>query len=345
MSNKLYPRLLGWCALAVLSAGSAGAWDYEGHRVINQLALASLPTNFPAFVLAADQRERVAFLSGEPDRWRNNAGLSLRHANGPDHYIDLEELKLCDLTPAQLPPLRYTFVSLFSQARAAHPERFNPIDPESDRDQTRELTGSLPWTIVECTEKLESCFSYLKTFERAGGTPAEIANARADVVYVMGVMGHYVGDGSQPLHTTIHFNGWVGDNPHGYTTRHTFHTWIDGGYFRKIGEPELQKLAGQIHPARPVGEAGVQDGLFRAVVAYLVEQNKLVEPLYQLEKDGKLSGEGEPGLAGRPFLEDQLIKGGQMLGNLWLTAWQEAPEDTFLRIQLEQRRATNTGGK
>ena len=39
----------------------------------------------------------------------------------------------------------------------------------------------------------------------------------------MGVMGHYVGDGSQPLHTTVHFNGWVGDNPKGYTTKQTFH--------------------------------------------------------------------------------------------------------------------------
>ena len=27
----------------------AGAWDYEGHYIINQLALASLPANFPAF--------------------------------------------------------------------------------------------------------------------------------------------------------------------------------------------------------------------------------------------------------------------------------------------------------
>lgn len=341
MKNKLCLHWPSWCALVMMSAASAGAWDYESHRVINQLALASLPTNFPAFVLAADQRERVAFLSGEPDRWRNNAGLALRHENGPDHYMDLEELKLCDLTPAQLPPLRYTFVSLFSQARATHPERFAAIDPESDRNQTRELTGFLPWTMVEYTEKLESCFSYLKTFERTGGTPAEIANAQADVIYVMGVMGHYVGDGSQPLHTTIHFNGWVGDNPKGYTPRHTFHAWIDGGYFRKTGEPDFQKLAAKIHPARHVGEPGVQDGLFRAVVAYLVEQNKLVEPLYQLEKDGKLSGEGEPGLAGRPFLEDQLVKGGQMLGDLWLTAWQEAPEDTFLRIQLEQRRAMN----
>jgi len=325
--------------LAFLCAASAGAWDYSSHFVINQLALASLPTNFPAFVLAPAQRERIAFLSGEPDRWRNNADLSLRHANAPDHYIDLEELKLCDLTPPQLPPLRYSFANRFAQARAAHPERFASINPQSDQDQTRELTGFLPWTIVEYADKLESCFSYLKAYEQAGGTPVEIANAQADVIYVMGVMGHFVGDGSQPLHTTIHFNGWVGDNPLGYTTNHSFHAWIDGGYFRKTGEPDFGKLAGKLHPAERVGEQARSDGMFRAAVNYLVEQNKLVEPLYQLEKEGKLSGEGEQGLAGRPFLEDQLVKAGQMLGNIWLTAWLEAPEDVYLRRQLEQRRA------
>lgn len=159
----------------------------------------------------------------------------------------------------------------------------------------------------------------------------------------MGVMGHFVGDGSQPLHTTVHFNGWVGGNPRGYTTNHAFHSWIDGGYFRKTGEPKLEALAGQIHPAERVGDPARSDGLFRAVVDYLVEQNKLVEPLYQLEKEGKLSGEGEPGLAGRPFLEGQLVKGGQMLGNLWLTAWLPAPEDSYLRRQLEQRRPETSG--
>ena len=340
--NRFRTLFVSSCALAFLCAASAGAWDYSSHFVINQLALASLPTNFPAFVLAPAQRERIAFLSGEPDRWRNISDLSLRHANGPDHYIDLEELQLCDLTPNQLPPLRYTFANLFAQARAAHPERFAAINPDSDQDQTRELTGFLPWTIVEYADKLESCFSYLKTFEQAGGTPVEIANAQADVIYVMGVMGHFVGDGSQPLHTTIHFNGWVGENPHGYTTNHTFHAWIDGGYFRKTGEPKLETLAGKIHPAERVGEPGRADGLFRAALDYLVAQNKLVEPLYQLEKDGKLSGEGEQGLAGRPFLEDQLVKAGQMLGNIWLTAWLEAPEDPFLRRQLEQRRAAGS---
>jgi hypothetical protein len=52
-----------------------------------------------------------------------------------------------------------------------------------------------------------------------------------------------------------------------------------------------------------------------------------------------LSGEGDKGLAGRGFLEGQIVKGGQMLGNLWLTAWLEAPVDTYLERQLKERAA------
>ena len=54
-----------------LATTHALAWDYAVHRVVNQLALASLPTNFPAFVRTPAAGERIAFLSGEPDRWRN----------------------------------------------------------------------------------------------------------------------------------------------------------------------------------------------------------------------------------------------------------------------------------
>jgi hypothetical protein len=31
-----------------------------------------------------------------------------------------------------------------------------------------------------------------------------------------------------------------------------------------------------------------------------------------------------------------------MLGNIWLTAWLNAPEDTYLERQLDQRNATPT---
>jgi hypothetical protein len=344
--NLIMKRIL-FALAAALGAFTfnAGAWDYEGHRAINELALASLPADFGGFTLTPALKHRIAFLGGEPDRWRNVGDLPLKNLNGPDHYIDLEDLKLYGLTPETLPLMRYDFAADIARARAAHPEKFPPIDPAKDADHTRELDGFLPWAITENYEKLKSCFSYLKTFQKYGGTPEEIANAQANAVYVMGVMGHFAGDGSQPLHTTVNFNGWAGDNPRGYTTSQKFHAWIDGGYFRKTGGIKAELLADRIHPAERIANAETPDGMFNAVVAYLVEQNKLVEPLYELEKEGKLTGEGGKGLEGRPFLEGQIVKAGQMLGNIWCTAWLEAPEDQYLQNQLEQRNGANSQSK
>lgn len=328
--------VFGWFGVSTSSA-----WDYEGHHTINQLALATLPTNFPAFVLTPVARGRIGFLAGEPDRWRNTSELALAHVNGPDHYLDLEQLADYGLTPATLPPFRYDFTVKLGLARAAHPEKFEPIDPDKDRDHTRELVGFLPWAITEYYAKLKSEFSYLKTFQAYGGTPEEIANAEANIIYTMGVMGHFVGDGSQPLHTTKHHNGWVGENPHGYPTNHTFHAWIDGGYFRKIGGLKPEVLIHRMQPAQHIGNPELPGVFFQMVVAYIVAQNKLVEPLYKLEKEHKLSPRGGEIIPeGRAFMEGQIVRGAQMLGDIWLSAWQDATEDKHLKTELMKRLKT-----
>ncbi|HEU5071037.1 MAG TPA: hypothetical protein VFV96_11595 [Verrucomicrobiae bacterium] len=333
-------------AVLLLAPGRASAWDYAGHRVVNQIALATLPTNFPAFVLAPEAAERIAFLAGEPDRWRNTPDLTLKHSNGPDHYLDMEPLADYGLKPADLPVFRYDFIALLATERAAHPDKFPPVNPAQNSDHTRQLLGALPWSITENFGKLKSGFSCLKTFEEFGGTPAEIANARANIIYIMGVMGHYVGDGAQPLHTTIHHNGWVGANPHGYTTARSFHQWIDGGYFEKVGIPTVAGVKSSLRPAHLVQLAGRDvhaDQTFQSVVEFLVATSHEVEPLYQLEKDGGLSGEGEAGLRGKEFLARRLVAGGQMLGDLWFTAWQEAPPDKYLKEQLLERQQPAAG--
>jgi len=337
MKRKIFAMAFALSAFVL----SASAWDYEGHRAINQLALASLTKDF-GINLTPALKGRIAFLAGEPDRWRNISDLPLKHFNGPDHYIDLEDLKLFGLTPETLPIMRYDFIADIAKARAAHPEKFPQIDPDKDADHTRELDGFLPWAITENYEKLKSGFSSLKAFQTHGGTPEEVANAQADAVYVMGVMGHYVGDGAQPLHTTVHYNGWAGNNPKGYTAKQNFHGWIDGGYLKKIGGIKMETLIGKIRPATRIPNADDPEKFFRSIVAYLGDQNKFVEPLYEMEKNGQLTGNDEKGMQGRPFLEGQLVKGAQMLGNIWLTAWLEAPEDVYLERQLDQRNAAPT---
>src|ERR1017187_9863162 len=249
---------------------NAAAWDYEGHHTVNELAL------------AAATRVRIEYLAGEADRWRNETslkngtGLALGHASGPDHYLDLEDIKLYGLTPETLPPLRYDFVADIVKAREAHPEKFPAIDPARDSDHTRELSGFLPWAITENYEKLQSGFSTLAALEKSGGTPVEIENAKEDIIYVMGVMGFLAGDASQPLHTTMYHHGWTtNDNPNHYTTSFGFHAWIDGGFFKKTGGIDAKKLSAKIHPAEKIPAAADPDGIFHTSVDFIVEANKL----------------------------------------------------------------------
>ena len=341
-------RSLVVAALGFFAAGTAlEAWDYTGHRIVNQIALDALPPDFPAFVREPANAERMAFLAGEPDRWRNTPDLIMKQSGGSwlDHFCDLEQLTDAGIAWDKVPSFRFDFAVQFAAGRAAHPDKFAPIDAAKNTDHTREWPGFAPWAIAEYFSRIRSGFAYLKVFEELG-TPVEIANAKANLVYQMGVLGHYVGDCAQPLHTTIHHNGWVGPNPQGYSTGSGIHSWIDGGFMAKAGIT-LKELAPKVTVVQPISLAARTDGrepLFVAVMDYLIASQKLVEPLYALDQAGKfrIEGANPPTEAGRAFIVGRLLTGGEMLGAIWLTAWKSAPPDTYLRTQLLKRQAAGT---
>ena len=74
MKQKLFAVAVALVAFVF----SAGAWDYEGHHAINELALASLPPDFGGFTMTPALKGRIEFLAGEPDRWRNISDLPLK---------------------------------------------------------------------------------------------------------------------------------------------------------------------------------------------------------------------------------------------------------------------------
>jgi len=254
---------------------------------------------------------------------------------------------------------RYEFVVGFAAGRAAHPENFPVVDPAKDRDHTRAWPGFAPWAIAEWTQKLRSAFAYLKAYEEMGGTPEELANAREDAIYAMGILGHYVGDSAQPLHTTNKFNGWTGPNPKGYTTWNGFHSWIDGGLIARTGIT-ADALKPRMTPAEALPATTPTDGrdpIFIAAMDYLIASHEFLEPLYQMEKDGLLGNDqlGSDGVLhksdrpvspeGKAFVEGRLVAGGSMLAKLWVTAWKSAPVDTYLRSQLAKRQGAQPAKK
>ncbi len=319
------------------------AWGEEGHRMVNTLALAALPKEFPDFARAPANAERIVYLANLPDRLRN-ADPFLKQVGGSweDHFLDIEQLGWAGLDAKTVPSYRLDFALVFAAGRQAHAEKFPAFDPTSNADHTKEWPGFAPWGMAENYHRLRAAFGYLKAYEEVGGTPEEIANAQADAVYAMGVLGHYVGDCAQPLHTTVHHNGWVGPNPNGYTTWPQFHTWLDSGFIGKAGVKAADLLP-RVKPAEPLALGSRADGrdpFFVAMMDYVIAQNAKVEPLYQLEKAGLL-GHGEQPITpeGRAFVEGQLLTGADMLARVWLTAWKTAPVDTYLRNSLGRRLA------
>ena len=131
-------------------------------------------------------------------------------------------------------------------------------------------------------------------------------------IFYAGWLGHYVGDASQPLHTTVQYNGWTGPNPNGYTTAHTIHWQFEGPF---VG---ANLHASDIQPRMTPAHA-LEGDVFADYIAYLRQTSKLIEKVYQLEKTGGFEGRGTQ--ESRDFTADRLAVGASMLRDMIYSAW------------------------
>lgn len=259
-----------------------------------------MPAEMPAFFRnAVDQ---LAYIAPEPDRWRQTSELALKRSQEPDHYINLEMIQGMDL-----PPDRYSFYRALEARRQETPGHPDDLLPER--------VGLQPYITIEDYERLVVAFREYRKALAEHRTPEY---AEEDAIVYAGLLGHYVGDGSNPMHTSIQYNGWVGPNPKGYTTSNTVH-WKMEGIFVAANFKQLQFA--DLVPAQPQQLTHP----FQDYMHYLYESHNLVEKAYQLEKEGGFDGEGTP--ASREFIRERLAAGATMLRNMWYSAWLQSGEE------------------
>jgi hypothetical protein len=174
-----------------------------------------------------------------------------------------------------------------------------------------EKVGLQPYITIEIYDRLKVAF---REYRRLKQENKPTDGVEQNIVFYAGWLGHYVGDGSQPLHTTINYNGWVGENPNGYTTSKEFHGEFEGRF--------VERVLPQIEIANLVHDPVLLEHPFDDYMQYLRDSNKLVEKLYQIEKAGGFKETGTP--ESRELLRQRLGAGAQMLLNLWYTAWLES---------------------
>jgi hypothetical protein len=296
---KFVSRLIVWAAAAAfvvwcgLQPEPAFAWGNEGHRMINRLAATTLPESVPGFLRSGAAVAEIEYLGPEPDRWRSRAEPELSAAQAPEHFIDLE--------PADaLGPLPRNRLDFEAKAFAA--------------GQRPEKIGLQPWEATEVWERLKAALREYRAEAAAGKSTKEV---EAAAIFYAGWLGHYVGDASQPLHTTIQYNGWTGPNPNGYTTEHQIH-WQFEGPFVAANEHEADVRAKMTEPK-------VIDGdIFDNYVKYIRQTSTFVEKVYQLEKAGGFVGAGSA--ESREFTAVRLAAGASMLRDMILTAWVDSAQ-------------------
>ena len=286
--------------LPVMLVQQGLAWGREGHRMINRLAGEVLPADVPAFLRSPEAINALEYYGPEPDRWKSPAEPELSMAQSPEHFIDLEYADLV----GELPRRRYDYVRALAYAQKSHPDL--PLSPEK--------VGLLPYQATEVWERLKSA---MRDYRQLAADHQDTKPVECEIVFLAGWLGHYVADGSQPLHTTIQYNGWTGPNPNGYTTEHKIHAQFESVYVAANVKPaEVKPLIA----AKPV----VLGDVFTDFMAYLRHSHSLMEKTYRLEKAGAFAGAGTP--EGKAFAEERLAAGATELRDMIYSAWVKSAE-------------------
>jgi len=268
-------------------------WGEAGHRITGEAAALEMPASAPAFFRNASRQ--LAYLNPEPDRWRDRGERTLdpalEGATAPDHFIDLEMASPTVLAEALKAPDRYGYLDSLSSAGV------------------KGVTmGLLPFRMLELSQQLRQDF---REWRAAPDSTKPFIEAR--IIDDAGILGHYVADGSNPAHTTIHYNGWAGPNPNGYATDKRFHSRFESAY---VGANI--KVADVV--SRLDTTARVFPDLRTAIVAYLHETNAQVERLYQLDKAHPFDA-NTTAPEDKAFTVERLAAGARMLRDIWWTAW------------------------
>lgn len=265
------------------------AWGYHGHEISGLAAALKMPAETPVFMLESSRQ--LSYLTPEPDRWRDRAESDLdpaMKAFSPDHYIDMEFVPEGALLTATD---RYAFIEALQKAGRKPAE-----------------AGFVPYRIMELFQTLRMEFRLWRV------TKDRITRAMIEerIINDAGILGHYVTDGANPHHTSMHHNGWVGDNPKGYSTDKTMHYRFEGQYVEThLQLNDLLPLIGTVRVlAKPREE----------VIAFLQASRAQLETLYELEKKESFN-DVTKSEEHKQFVSKRLAAGAQMLRDLWWTAW------------------------
>jgi hypothetical protein len=286
--------------------------------MIGELAIKNLPATLPAFLRTPQARAQIGLMAQEPDISRG-AGQPHDGDSDPGHFVDVADdgTILGGPTLATLPAMRRDYDTAL---RAANTNEY--------------VAGFLPYNIMGGWQQLVKDFAllrrdmaaqkYARKFRMTAQEQAAFARQRAVrellTLRDLGVWAHYIGDASQPMHVSVHYDGW-GDfpNPNGYPTAKGLHAKFEADFVNaNIIDADV---AARIKPYRPC-DCTIQ----RWTQDYLSASLAQLIPMFDLAKQGAFDTATPPAKA---FTAERLAVAATMLRDMVADAWTESGKATL----------------
>ncbi|MGI4763250.1 MAG: zinc dependent phospholipase C family protein [Janthinobacterium lividum] len=173
MKKRLLFSLSTWggfvlmVAALTLPASPARAWGFFGHRLLNRLAVYTLPPEMLPFFKA-----NIEYLTANATR--PDSRRTVVPTEAPRHFMDVDVYGDSALTRHGLPRAYADAVAL------------------AGGEDSLLRHGIVPWQVAKMKGQLTAAF-------QAGDTDR--------ILYLAADLGHYVADACVPLHTTRNYNG------------------------------------------------------------------------------------------------------------------------------------------
>ena len=275
------------------------SWGQRGHNSINRAAVRAIPDDGPTFLKAHE--DWISHLSTIPDSWRNAMDPFAKMLEDPNHGWFKEQFDFMKVIPRS----RYEFVlALFKEQQV-----LSKTNPAAARLTNVRWTGTLPYAGAESYDRMVAGMRMYRAALKAG---TETKWLELQIAAEMGRLGHYTGDGAQPLHVSIHHDGWQGPNPKNYTTEPRVHGRFETAYVDLIGVTPEQVVSRMPAPRR------VEDA-FDGMLAHLDKSYSHMEEIYILDKANAFADKNNQ--AARDLTLERLASGAAMLRDLTYSAW------------------------
>jgi hypothetical protein len=329
-------------AASMLAASHhAFGWGHTGHVLIGEVAAAHLPADIPAFLREADGIFFVGEVAAEPDisKGSGDAGTPMTDVHDaerdPGHFINMDDNGFVMPAPAfpEVEPLNIKNLLTPGETR----RDFDTLLRQNGGAMgVTQYSGYLPFNMVDNWEQIRKDFAYVRAFTAA---IANTATAAADRDYFrrelrirqaltlrdIGVWAHFMGDASQPMHVSIHYNGWgIGPNPNVYTLAQ-IHAPFEG-YFVKhfVNGSDMAARVGPYVSCETVTHLAHCAGIEPRVRAYLQQTLSQVVPLYDLTK--RLGGDNPwktatPTAEQKAFVVSRLAAAAEEMRDEIVDAW------------------------